>query len=310
MISAKIRQWLIYLIQIGIGISLVVWILLQIDQEKFFTYYKSISLLNLLIILVLSIGSLIIQFRRWKYLIERYSTHYNLQDILPSFFSGFTFRLLIPGGHAEFSKIFLLPGKKRGKVLAFGIEKVFQTVIKIFALFIVIPLTFPDYSIYCLGGTGLLVVGYILFPRIPILKNLQEKDVNYHRVFFFNVLFSAGIFLIMGLQYYILLNQVHPISLSNTFESVVYLWGAGMVPISVSGLGVREGLAVYFFRLSGVLPAYAVATSLFLFTINTVIPALIGAYYIYKKRLHFREIRDSLKSTREIIASIRNAKKS
>ena len=305
-----IKQRIIYTMQLGIGLALIIWILMQVDREQFIAYFWELSLLNLLLIGVLSLLGLYIQFRRWKYLVERYSLHFELKDLLPSFFSGYAFRLLIPGGHAEFSKIYMLPGKKRGKVLAFGMEKLFQTLIKIFALIIVIPISFPGYTIYCIMCSLILIIGYILFPRIPVLKDLQEKDVNYHWVFGMNLVFSLGIFLVMGLQYYILLNQADIISLLATYHTSVYLWAAGMVPISVSGLGVREGLAVYFFKLYGISAAHAVATSLFLFTINTILPAIIGAYYIYRKRAYFGELKDSIKSTREIIASIRNNKKS
>ena len=304
-----VKQRIIYFLQIGIGISLVIWILSQVQQEKFIDYFKNISILNLVFILLLSSAGLIVQFWRWRYLVGQYSTSYQLADILPSFFSGFAFRLLIPGGHAEFSKIFLLPGKKRGKVLAFGMEKIFQTLIKILALLIVIPMTFANYTILCIAGIIVLIAGYIFLPKLPILSYMQEKDANYHRLFAMNLFCSAAVFLIMSLQYYILLNQVQPLTVGAILQSVVYLWSAGMVPISISGLGVREGLAVFFLKQYGVFPAYAVATSLFLFTINTIIPALIGVYYIYVKRSCFGEIKDSIKSTGEIIRSLKNNKK-
>ena len=302
------KQKILYAIQICVGIVLIVYILTQVDQVKFVDYFKTLSFSPLIIILILSGLGLYIQFLRWKYLVERYSIHFNSLDLLPSFFAGFAFRLLIPGGHAEFSKIFLLPGKKRGKVLAFGMEKFAQALIKIFALLIVLPLSFPDYKVYSLLILILLIIGYFLFPRIPILKNLQEKDVNYHRVIGMNLVFALGIFVIMGIQYYLLLNQVDTISLPATFHTSVYLWSAGMVPISVSGLGIREGLAVYFFKFYSVSAANAVATSLFLFTINTIFPALIGVYFIYRNRAYFGELKNSIKSTREIIASIRSNK--
>jgi len=308
--ESRIKQKIVYIVQICIGLVLVVWILMQVDREQFFEYFKHLSLLSLVVILFLSGIGLYIQFKRWRYLVERYSLHFNFSDLLPSFFAGYTFRMLIPGGHAEFSKIFLLPGKKRGKVLAFGMEKFAQAIIKIFALLIVLPFTFPDFKIYSIFILLLLVIGYFLFPRIPIIKNLQEKDVHYHRVIGMNLVFAAGIFIIMGFQYFLLLNQVDTISLLATYHTSVYLWSAGMVPISVSGLGVREGLAVYFFNFYGVSAAHAVATSLFIFTINTIAPAIIGAYYIYRNRSYFGELKNSIKSTREIIASIRSNKKS
>jgi uncharacterized membrane protein YbhN (UPF0104 family) len=308
--NSAFRQGIIFVIQISIGVALVIWIMMQLDRHQFINYYRNLSVEILLIIAILSVASLFVQYRRWKYLVQRYSAHYDLKDILPSFFSGFAFRLIIPGGHAEFSKIFLLPGQKRGKVLAFGMEKIFQTMIKLAAILIVLPFTFPEYSLLCITILVVLSAGYFVFPRSKVIKGMQEKDVLYHQVFLMNVLFSLGIFLIMGIQYYVLLNQVSSILFTSTLHTAVYLWGAGMVPISISGLGIREGLAVYFFNFYGVSAAHAVATSLFLFALNTIIPALIGVYYIYRNRGHFGEIKDSFKSTREVIAAIRNNRKS
>jgi len=302
--NALLKQRIIYFLQISVGLILVLWILRQVDREKFIDYFSSLSLLNLVLILVLSAGSLVLQFQRWRYLIDQYSAHFDRKDLLPSFFAGFSFRLIIPGGPAEFSKIFIMSGRKRGKALAFAMEKVFLTLIKMFAILIVLPLTFQSYFVYCLILFAILVAAYFLLPRFRLLSELREKEAKYHFVFVMNVFFSLGILLIMAMQYYILLNQMDPISLPATLHTVVYLWSAGIVPISISGLGIREGLAVYFFRFYGIAPAYAVATSLFLFTINAILPALVGVYYIYKNRAHFREFKKSLASSREIISGM------
>jgi len=81
---------------------------------------------------------------------------------------------------------------------------------------------------------------------------------------------------------------------------------AAIIPISLSGLGVREGLAVYFFGFYDVPGAYAVATSLFLFVLNTVFPAITGLYFIYNKRAHLNDIKGTLKSTRNLLANLRH----
>jgi len=302
--KAILKQRLIYFLQISVGITLVSWIILQVDREKFVDYFSSLSLLNLLMILLLGALSLVLQFHRWRYLIDQYSVDFERKDLLPSFLAGFSFRLIIPGGPAEFSKIFIMSGRKRGKAMAFAMERVFLTFIKVAAILIVLPLTFHAYIVYYVIIFMATLIIYFLLPRIPLLKELREKDNNYHYVFIVNALFSLGILLIMSLQYYILLNQVAPISFPATLHTTVYLWSAGIVPISISGLGVREGLAVYFFRYYGVAPAYAVATSLFLFTINAIVPALAGVFYIYKYRSQFREIKSSLASSREIIGAL------
>jgi len=48
------------------------------------------------------------------------------------------------------------------------------------------------------------------------------------------------------------------------------------VPFTFSGLGVRENLSVYLFGLFGITAPVAVATSLFVFITNFLMPAFIG----------------------------------
>jgi len=74
-----------------------------------------------------------------------------------------------------------------------------------------------------------------------------------------------------------------------------------LLPISVSGLGVRENLAVFFLAKYGV-PAYAaVGASLFIFFINAILPALIGLVFVIKRRQDLRDAQGAIKSvTRSI----------
>ena len=299
------KEKIAYLLKALVGLILVLWILSQIDRSKFYAYFLGLDLNMILLVLPLSILSLGVQFWRWKYLVSTYSSDYSDLDLLPSFFAGFAFRLMIPGGHAELSKVYLLPGKKRGKVVAFGMERIFQTFVKIILAVGLLTVHFPQYQIYYLLVIVLTVAGYFVLPHIKLLTSLYEKEVSYHFVFLWSLLFSSGVYIIMLLQYYILLRTAYPISFSATAYTVVYLWSAGLIPVSISGLGIREGLAVYFFGLYGVPAAFAVATSLFLFVFNAILPALVGVYYIYQKREHLKEIKTSLQSTKNLVNSLR-----
>lgn len=295
-----LKNKLAYLAKISIAIMLIIWILSGVDRQKLVEYFLALDLYTLLLVIIFSIVTVTVQFLRWKYLVVCNSSDFNIKDILPSFFAGYAFRLMIPGGHAEISKIFLLPGKKRGKAVAFAMEKFYQTYIKLILILIVLPISFPEYRIIFYIIMTVLILAMFLLPKIGWLKFLQEKDVKNIRVFFNTLYFSLGIFLIMVIQYFILLNQVNEINFWETMHTVVYLWGSGIIPVSISGLGVREGLAVYFLKFYGIFPAHAVATSLFLFFLNTIIPALIGVFFIYKKRQHLKDMKDTVKSTRSL----------
>ena len=301
------KEKITHLIKILIGLSLVIWILSQVDRSKFYDYFLEMDLTAIIMILPLSLLSLLIQFWRWRYLVSSYSSDYHDRDLIPSFFAGFAFRLMIPGGHAELSKVFLLPGKKRGKVVAFGMERIFQSIVKIVLAAGLLVVHFPQYQTISILIILITIVIYFILPHVKYLTGLYEKQVRYHSVFIRSLWYSAGVYAIMLLQYYILMRQAYPITFDATAYTVVYLWGAGLVPISISGLGVREGLAVYFFSLYGVPAAFSVATSLFLFVFNAILPALAGVYFIYQKREYLREIRTSFKSTRNLLNGLRNS---
>ena len=301
-----IKNKLVYLLKFSIGIALIIWILSRVDRQKVLDYFLSLDLSSLILILAFSVIAVSVQFLRWKYLVTANSISFEYKDIIPSFFAGYSFRLMIPGGHAEISKIFLLPGKKRGKAVAVGMEKFFQTYIKLVLILGALSFSYPDYNIILYSLIIVLIVLLFFLPKIKWLKMLQEKEVNNLVVFGNTLIYSLIIFFIMVIQYYILLNLVNSIEFTETMHTVVYLWGSGIIPISISGLGVREGLAVYFLKLYGIYPAHAVATSLFLFFLNTVIPALIGVFFIYKKRQHLKDMKDTVKSTRSLWNELRN----
>lgn len=59
------------------------------------------------------------------------------------------------------------------------------------------------------------------------------------------------------------------------------IWIIMTIPISLSGLGVREGAFVFFFSQIGVLPADAVAISLLYYSYNIIIGAIGGILIMY-----------------------------
>jgi len=294
-----IKQKLAFVVKYLTGLALLIWILSRINRQQMLDTLLQITPSTFLILLALTVLNLVNQYLRWRYLIEQQSADFSHNDLIPSFFAGFTFRLILPGGHAEISKIFMLPGKKRGKVLAFAIEKFFQTYVKTLLVLGGLPFIFPQFK----WVFWLIVIGLILlYPFLPLLwklnlfKKFQEKEVNYHPIFFRALLHSLGVFVCLILQYYVLLNDTGHIEWSSTLLAVIYIWGAGLIPVSVSGLGVRENIAAYILPKYGIPAASAVGLSLLIFFINAILPALIGIYFIQQRQHHFKDAKDTFKS--------------
>ena len=53
-----------------------------------------------------------------------------------------------------------------------------------------------------------------------------------------------------------------------------------MLPVSLAGLGVREGGVVYFFAKAGVEPAVALSMSLVWFSLNLIVSLLGGLAFL------------------------------
>lgn len=298
MVRDIIKNKLIFTLKYVVGFILLVWILLKVDRQGLLDTFLSLNAVDVLLILVIAFINLGLQFRLWKILIDSHSHSYEIRDVLPSFFAGFAFRLVIPGGHAEITKIFLLKGRKRGKAIAFGIEKSFQTFVKIILVAVSIPLVFPEYKILLWSSAGIIIFAIVLSPILLKKESIQkhlEKSVSYSRIFILSTLYTIPIFLCIALQYFYLLNIEFNISFYETSIVTVFIWGAGLIPISVSGLGVRENLSVFFLNQYDIPGYYAVAISLFVFFINAILPAIVGVFIITKRKHDLKEAGSEIK---------------
>ncbi|KAA3610463.1 MAG: UPF0104 family protein [Calditrichaeota bacterium] len=292
-----IKERFVFSLKYFIGLILLGWILYKVDRQKMVETLLNLQIETIIIVLLFALINLSLQFRLWKYLIESHSHHYRIKDLLPSFFAGFALRLMIPGGHAEVTKVFLLQGRKRGKVIAFGVEKIFQTALKVVLVSFALSIVFPDYNLLWIVG-ALIIVGFFLSPiflKKERFQKFQEKEVAYPKIFFTSLIHSLPIFACITLQYFYLLNQSFDVTLFQTGIVTVFIWGAGLIPISVSGLGVRENLAVFFLAQYSVPGAAAVGISLLVFFINAIIPAIIGIFTIMKRRHDIKEAGGEIK---------------
>jgi hypothetical protein len=297
------KKYIFYFLKIGITLGLIFWIFSKIHFHELGIFFHHLQWPVFLLILMMVILLWILQFSRWKYLIQSNSSHFQPSDLIPSFFAGFAFRLMVPGGHAEWSKVFLLPGKKQGKIVAFAFEKFFQTFLRLLLVSASVPFLFPQYRKAAWGVFALLIVIYILLPFLSKLKRLQETQVNNHILFFRTFLYSAAAFLCMVIPYYLLWNQASSVSFTNAFQISAFLFSATLIP-SLSGLGIREGLAIYLLRQNGVSAEYAVASSLFLFFLSDIIPAIFGCFFIYQKRLYLKDLSAAARIPKDILKNL------
>ncbi len=219
---------------------------------------------------------------------KKYQT--NKSEIIKTFFIGNALKFALPGGYATFGKAFFLNNNKRDSFLSVAFEKFILTWVNILSLLIGLYYYFDEFSrIYGL----LILIIFFVFPfLIPFLKSFFSKDDHisyfeqYRKKIFVTIIFQVIQKLITIYQYYLILNFFGKISfLKNMIASFIVL-SSNVLPITISGLGLRESFAMNIYPKYGISAEIAVSASLIIFFINNVIPALPGLIFIIKKTEH------------------------
>jgi uncharacterized membrane protein YbhN (UPF0104 family) len=82
------------------------------------------------------------------------------------------------------------------------------------------------------------------------------------------------------LTFFFLLRAFHPVNFRAAVVTFPWIVAAGGLPISVSGLGPREGVAALLLARYAIPGATACAVSLLLFVFSGLLPALIGTFWL------------------------------
>jgi uncharacterized membrane protein YbhN (UPF0104 family) len=97
---------------------------------------------------------------------------------------------------------------------------------------------------------------------------------------------TLATFTVYFVQAYLLLNARYVINLRDVLAIFPLVLLTNTIPITIGGLGIREGVAVSLLGHVGVSSTVAIDTSLALFIFDTVFPGILGAIVIPLLRKH------------------------
>jgi uncharacterized membrane protein YbhN (UPF0104 family) len=145
------------------------------------------------------------------------------------------------------------------------------------------------------GGSSILLLSIILFPTLynpvkkkilllPFKEKLQRLFVSVEDLScsvkclcLLVRLFVCGINIV---QFGLLLNAFGHVSFLAVFSVMPIIVLISNFPITIGGLGLREGVAALMLNSFGVSPAIAVTASFLLFCVNNLLPGAIGFIFL------------------------------
>ncbi|MFA4838421.1 MAG: lysylphosphatidylglycerol synthase transmembrane domain-containing protein [Candidatus Neomarinimicrobiota bacterium] len=278
-----IKNIAVLVLKLAISVLLVRIAMRKVDLSELGRIYGTIDAFQASAVAMFILANWSLQIVRWGMILRSNGVPASFIETLKSYFIGYTFRLLIPGGYAEFLKIYYLNGKRRLGFIAYGVELITMAITQVLAMAVAGFYLFPGqrivFVILAFGAVATCVFLPYLRKIQFIGKYVPDQTLRY------SLILQSGLLTLVSLvainwQYHFILNWSGTISWLSCATAVIFILCSGSVPFTFAGLGVRENLSIYLFGLFGVKSSVAVATSLFIFSTNFVLPALVGLVFI------------------------------
>ncbi len=280
----KMKRWpklLMYFVKVAVSVAILTLVFRRIEIAGVLGAMIGTPLSLLASLICLGIFKHYLHYLNWCYVLEfNPGYHPRSSEALISYLIGAALRFLIPGGHATYGKMFYLSNVSvRGSVMSVTFEKMFQTwTIWLFAglsamtSFSILP--FWLMAVFCLMCA---IFPLAVYYGLGLNRKMILIQPAYARRVPLIIVWQGVTLLVVFVQYWLLLNRFYPISYLQTGRIFSLVHFAHTIPISISGLGLRESFAIYLMRDSAFAATMAVSVTLTVFVINEILPALTGA---------------------------------
>ena len=302
-----------------IGIILFVYIIIDIGIEDIADAFVQIPIQYYLLAALPVIPRVLLYSFKWQYICRKQKMDFSYWYLTKIFLISVFYGNVTPGGIGWHIKIFYLRKKSNASIekcltnslldSATGfIVGLFLALIGTIVLIDRVPGLFPIILGFFIFEVILFVVLikkhiggrlFNIFIKFIIPKKYRERldksiesiyeDIPRVRDLFFPFLIEAAIWILTGVQTYIIA-QAFSIDIpffTIIFISIIASIVIGLLPISIGGLGVREGTFVVLLASYGVPKEIAVVISLSGFIVKMVIPGIAGAILSFGEKDQF-----------------------
>ncbi len=310
---AKKRAGLLWIIRPIIGIGLLVFLLREAKLSEFVALVERANGAFLAIGLALVVVALVVSAYKWQLLLAAQKVHVPLMRLFTSYLVGLFFNNFLPtnigGDVVRMHDVARYSGKTEEAIASVIGERLLAA----FALALTAALgLLLSYQVS--NRFGGIVAGVFAFTLAVILllanrrwlravdRKLKLPDIFSLRqrlkgvVFFLSVsledrrtvawvLLSSMLFhlIVVLINYFIFLALGLNVSFVYALLFIPIISAIQMLPISISGFGVREGAYVYFFGGVGLSSAEAIASSLIFWALVAVVSLAGGVIFAVRR---------------------------
>ena len=238
----------------------------------------------LLIAASLTLPFVLLKTLKWYYLLRAIECQVSYATALRSFLIGMGASLFTPARAGELARTACFRRQHLEVFTLVLVDKFIDMSALLGVFFLSLILLLPWRGLVGLFGLGCLWI-YTGFKFTKSTKWISQKSWLAERfrllrqlprrLIAFNACFTCICFGLMSLQFYLLLSSFEPVGWQVGLTLPIILVVSSL-PISIMGLGLREGTAALLLSRYGVPMEAAVAAAFSLFVINALLPGLVG----------------------------------
>ncbi|TYT24038.1 flippase-like domain-containing protein [Dictyoglomus thermophilum] len=288
------KNLIINLFKLIVTILVFYFIFKKVPTNEIIKSFIYINIKPLFLAIILGFLFTLFKIIKWHLLLKDLSIESSLLKSAESYFIGMSIGLITPGRVGEIARIGNIDKERRVEGLSLVIlDKVFD-LLAVLILALAGFYIFLGRFIFFLLGIIILFSLFTIFDKriIKKLKNIFPFNnfpdfiqglINLKRkTLLKNFLLSLLSYSIVLVEVYFLANSFERFSFTSTFIGYPIVMLVNLIPITIGGLGVREGTAVFILGKLGLSQTASFNSAFLLFLINTALPAIIGLVELNK----------------------------
>lgn len=309
-----IKKYIYLLLKIAISVLLLAYLFRKADIRNVWATIRSMELSVFIFVVFLCAFAQVVSTYRWSLFLPRAGIHMPFPKLISLYYIGMFFNIFLPtaiGGDVVKTYYLYKSSGKGGNSLAtvfldrftgffalvviatvsliFGYKYVRETYVPFFIITLAVIFFF---TVIILWNEGLHKWALLMIGRMKLFGINEKVESIYNAVMLYKneplIILKAFavsfIIQIIGIATFYLisagLGMTVPIGYFYLFVPVAVT--ISMIPVSLAGLGLREGAFVYLFTKVGVTDAQAISISLAGFSVSVLLGLIGGIEYIRK----------------------------
>ena len=308
------KKHMFWAVKILITLAILVILIYTIEPDKIRLALKNARKEWVLLAAALLPLNIAVQFWKWRILLKTLKPDIGSMEVFSSLLVGFTLGLATPGRMGEIGRAFAIRDSEPIRIMGLSLTDKFYN-LGCIALFgglaiLILPGMVLQQNVYIIISSaviyliGTYIVIYLLFhpgfvrgvlysislmlPKRDKLKALIScMDGISQRTARIVFLLSASFYLTFITQFFVMTRAFSNLSVWDGVRGLpAIVFTKTFLPVSIGGLGIGELASVQYLSLFKVEAAAAFNASMVLFSINVLLPGIIGFIFIPKLRFN------------------------